>query len=180
MVLSKKKLGELVKEARKLKSDKLGKRYTQRMLASDINKSQSYIGDVESGRTYPSFKLLNHIANACGVPISYFQDHNDINYNIDTFITSQLNNLNEKEILSIREAIKNDPNINLHHILDCSKTFSNNLFKTPKENINCLLNQPSIIDFCEVDINKLNEKEAEEFIDELLRQLKLISYKYKR
>src|SRR3712207_505445 len=85
MVLSKKKLGELVKEARKLKSDKLGKRYTQRMLASDINKSQSYIGDVESGRTYPSFKLLNHIANACGVPISYFQDHNDINYNIDTF-----------------------------------------------------------------------------------------------
>ncbi|KEH95247.1 helix-turn-helix domain-containing protein [Clostridium novyi] len=180
MVLSKKKLGQLLKEARKLKSDKIGKRYTQRMLASDINKSQSYIGDIESGRTYPSFALLNDIATACGVPISYFQDHNDINYNIDTFIKSQLSTLSDNEILTIREAIKNDPSINLNHILDCSKTFSNNLFKTPKENIHCLLNQPSIIDFCEVDINKLNEEEAEEFIDELLRQLKLISYKYKR
>jgi len=180
MVLSKKKLGQLLKEARNLKSDKIGKRYTQKMLAKDINRSQSYIGDIESGRTYPSFSLLNAIAEACGVPINYFEDHSDINYNIDTFIKSQLNTLSEVELSAIREAIKNDPKVKLTHILDCSKTLTNNLFKTQKENVQCLLNQPSIIDFCEVDINNLKEEDASEFVDEVLRQLKLISYKYKR
>ncbi|KEI00949.1 helix-turn-helix transcriptional regulator [Clostridium botulinum] len=180
MALSKKKFGQLLTEARNFKSDTIGKRYTQKMLANDINKSQSYIGDIESGRTYPSFSTLNDIAEACGVPISYFQDYNDINHNIDAFIKSQLNTLNETELSAIREAIKNDFDIKLPDILDFSKTLSKNLFKTPKENIYCLLNQPSIINFCEVDINTLNEDEASEFIDEVLRKLKLISYKYKR
>lgn len=72
MVLSKEELGKLVKEARKIKSDKIGKRYTQIMLASDINKSQGYIGDIESGRTYPTFRVLSKIAEACEVPFSFF------------------------------------------------------------------------------------------------------------
>ncbi|AEB76425.1 helix-turn-helix domain-containing protein [Clostridium botulinum] len=179
MVLIRKQLGQLLKKARSLKSEKIGKCYTQRMLAKDINRSQSYIGDIESGRTYTSFSILNEIAEACGVPIYYFQDRNNINDNIDTFINSQLDTLNKTELEIIREAIKNDPDIKLAHILDCSKTLSKNLFKTPKENIKCLLSQPSIIDYCGVDIDNLNEKEAEDFVDELLRQLKLISYKYK-
>ncbi|KZL91776.1 helix-turn-helix domain protein [Clostridium magnum DSM 2767] len=65
-----------MKGARKIKSEKIGKLYTQKMLASDLNKSQSYIGDIESGRTYPSFVLLTQIADACGVSISFFQDEN--------------------------------------------------------------------------------------------------------
>ncbi|KEI00090.1 helix-turn-helix domain-containing protein [Clostridium botulinum] len=180
MALSKKKLGQLLKQARNFKSDIIGKHYTQRMLADDINRSQSYIGDIESGRTYPSFSTLNDIAEACGVPVSYFQDYDDINYNIDTFIKSQLNILSETELSAIREAIKNDPNIKLPHILDCSKTLSTNLFKTTKENVQFLLSQPSIINFCEVDITDLSEDEASEFVDEILRQVKLVSYKYKK
>lgn len=72
MVLSKDELGKLVKEARKIKSEKIGKRYTQVMLADDIDKSQGYIGDIESGRTYPTFKVLSRIAEACEVPFSFF------------------------------------------------------------------------------------------------------------
>ncbi|AGK98337.1 helix-turn-helix domain-containing protein [Clostridium pasteurianum] len=72
MVLSKEELGKLVKESRKIKSDKIMKRYTQVMLADDIDKSQGYIGDIESGRTYPTFRVLSKIAEACEVPFSFF------------------------------------------------------------------------------------------------------------
>lgn len=72
MVLSKEELGKLVKEARKIKSEKIDKRYTQVMLANDIDKSQGYIGDIESGRTYPTFRVLSRIAEACEVPFSFF------------------------------------------------------------------------------------------------------------
>jgi transcriptional regulator with XRE-family HTH domain len=72
MVLSKDELGKLVKEAREIKSKKLGKRYTQVMLCKDIGKSQGYIADIESGRTYPAFKVLSKIAEACDVPFIFF------------------------------------------------------------------------------------------------------------
>ncbi|MGO5065559.1 MULTISPECIES: helix-turn-helix domain-containing protein [unclassified Clostridium] len=77
MVLSKDELGKLIKNARKIKSEKIGRRYTQIMLAKDINKSQGYIGDIESGRTYPTFKVLSSIAEACEVPFSFFEKPKD-------------------------------------------------------------------------------------------------------
>lgn len=77
MVLSKDELGKLIKNARKFKSEKIGRRYTQVMLAKDINKSQGYIGDIECGRTYPTFKVLSSIAEACEVPFSFFEKPKD-------------------------------------------------------------------------------------------------------
>lgn len=77
MVLSKSELGRLIKEARKLKSQKIGRKYTQTMLAKDINGSQGYIGDIETGRTYPTFKTLSKIAEACEVPFSFFGNYGE-------------------------------------------------------------------------------------------------------
>jgi len=67
-LISKEELAKLIKEAREMKSKAIGRRYTQKMLADDINKSQSYIGDIESGRTYPTLVVLGDIVQACGVP----------------------------------------------------------------------------------------------------------------
>jgi repressor LexA len=80
MVENKKDLGLLVKKARKIKSEKIKKRYTQKMLATDIGISQGYIGDIESGRTYPTVPVLTLIANACEVPFGFFgnADHSEI------------------------------------------------------------------------------------------------------
>jgi transcriptional regulator with XRE-family HTH domain len=104
LVLGKKELGKLIKQARKIHSDRIDKKYTQKMLANDIGKSQSYIGDIESGRTYPSFITLNEIANACHIPISYFQDDQKINEDIDKFIKLQLTDLEDGEVHKIRES----------------------------------------------------------------------------
>lgn len=73
MTLSKKDLGKLVKEGRKLKAVTTGNNYTQQMLANDMGTSQSYIGDIESGRTYPSYVSLSKIAEAFGVSLAYFE-----------------------------------------------------------------------------------------------------------
>ena len=74
MVLSKREIGLLIKEARKHKSEIVGKKYTQGMLAEDLELSRGYIGDVENGRIYPSYVLLNRIAEKCEVPLSFFED----------------------------------------------------------------------------------------------------------
>lgn len=47
MVLSKKEIGLLIKKARKHKSKMIGQKYTQNMLAEDLEISRGYIGDIE-------------------------------------------------------------------------------------------------------------------------------------
>ena len=53
-------------------------------------------------------------------------------------------------------------------------------FKTPEEAMKFILEQNVIMGFGGFDINKMNDEEIIEFANELLRQLKLISYKYKK
>lgn len=188
MVLSKKELGQLVKKARKLKSEKNNKLYTQKMLACDINKSQSYIGDIESGRTYPSFVLLNEIAAACEVSISFFVPEENLDNHIDKFIKLQLADTLDTEVDEIRKYIKNDPDVKLNHIYDYVKdngdilkeTSSCNTFKTPEEALSFFLNQQIIQNFLQIDFNKMSQEEQISFRNDVLSQFKLISYKYKK
>lgn len=73
-MLTKKEIGQLVKRARKNKSSIIGKKYTQAMLADELELSRSYIGDIENGRIYPNYVLLNKIAEKCEVPLSFFDE----------------------------------------------------------------------------------------------------------
>lgn len=141
MILTKKELGKLIKSARDMKSKEIEEKYTQKMLAGDIGKSQSYIGDMESGRTYPSFVILNAIAEACNVSMSYFESHEKTNENYNYVDTE---------------------------------------YMTPKKIIKDFLKLHIILDFCELDKSKMSDEDFEEFSEEVLRQINLISYKYKR
>lgn len=71
MVLTRKEVGLQIKKARKIKSKKINQKYTQEMLASDLDISRGYIGDMESGRTYPNYVLLSKIAELCGVSVEF-------------------------------------------------------------------------------------------------------------
>jgi repressor LexA len=71
MTLSKEEVGLNIKKARKKHSAEIGKRYTQKMLAEDTGLSQSYIGDIEAGRSYPSTPTANAIASACNVSLDF-------------------------------------------------------------------------------------------------------------
>lgn len=74
MVLTKEDIGQLIKKARMVKATRAGSKYTQGMLADDLGVSRGYLGDIETGRTYPNFLLLNKIATACEVPMTFFSD----------------------------------------------------------------------------------------------------------
>ena len=186
-MLSKRDLGKLIKEARKYKSEKINKLYTQQMLANDIKKSQSYIGDLESGRTYPSFALLTEIADACGVSIGFFQDKNSINSDIDKFIKMQLSNTKDSEVLKIREHLKRDPEVKINYIYDYIHNSNKELdsaqkdfLKTPEECICFMLKQNPMIKFLGIDIKKLKKEDMYNLVEDVISQLKLVSYKYKK
>lgn len=53
-------------------------------------------------------------------------------------------------------------------------------FETPEEAMEFILKQPAIMGFGGFDIEKMSDEEVLEFANELLRQLQLISYKYKK
>lgn len=53
-------------------------------------------------------------------------------------------------------------------------------FTTPQEAMEFILKQPAIMGFGGFDANKLGDDEIVEFANELLRQLELLSYKYKK
>lgn len=53
-------------------------------------------------------------------------------------------------------------------------------FSTPEEAVKFLLEQNVIMGFGGFDIDKLSDEEKIEFANELLGQLKLLSYKYKK
>jgi repressor LexA len=68
-----KELGLLLKQARKMKSDKEGQKVTQDDFAEMIGISRGYLADMETGRTEPSLAILNKIADLCGLSLDFFQ-----------------------------------------------------------------------------------------------------------
>ncbi len=53
-------------------------------------------------------------------------------------------------------------------------------FKTPEEAMKFILEQNVIMGFGGFDINKMDDDEVVEFANELLNQLRILSYKYKK
>lgn len=191
MPLSKEELGKLIKEARKLKGKKLGSNFTQKDLGEEVGISRSYVGDIESGRTYPSYALLSKIADVCGVALDFFQDEKQINDDIDTFIKMQMKNISADELITTREAIKNDPGSKPSHIYEYLDNHKNDVinedsnsygfeFKTPETAMQFILKQPALAAYGGYDIKEMSNEEIIEFANELLNQLKLLGYKYKK
>jgi SOS-response transcriptional repressor LexA len=85
MVLSRKMIGEKVRQARLKKSIKTGEKYTQDMMSKDLNISRSYLGDIERGTKYPNYVLLSKISELCDVPLNYFDE------NIESQLTEAVN-----------------------------------------------------------------------------------------
>lgn len=154
------------------------------MLANDINRSQSYIGDIESGRSYPNYVLLNQIAAACGVSLSFFENSALLDNKIDKFIKNQLEDIKDEEVYEIRKCLKSDAYTCINYLYEntenytCDKDAKNDLVNCAKKLAKYFLKQPKISNFCGISIDKLSENDLSQFTDDFLTQLKLISYKY--
>lgn len=199
MLLSKEELGELIKKARELKSKKDRKKFTQNDLAKAIGKSRSYIGDIEVGRIYPSYRLLASIASACDVPLSFFGDSDSL---LKEIIAKNYPDMNENDKKGFAEYIKNSIDTP-YGILDWELTiwkdtyeeykkqlnandairedYKNEIeFTTPQAAMKFILEQPAIMGFGGFDVKKMSDEEIMGFANELLNQLKLLGFKYKK
>ncbi|NME64068.1 helix-turn-helix transcriptional regulator [Clostridium cadaveris] len=200
MPLSKEEIGALIKKARDLKAKKIGRKFTQSDLAESLNKSRSYIGDIENGRTYPNYRLLAEIANVCEVPLSFFDESNAMLLSI---ISKTFKDMNYEDQEEFARYISNIMNSNNSEIIDWDidtwkrvfEDYKMNLiaeesilesnlddyeFKTPEAAMKFILKQPAIMGYGGFDVEKLSDEELIDFANELLNQMKLISYKYKK
>ncbi|AOS69314.1 helix-turn-helix transcriptional regulator [Bacillus subtilis] len=66
LILCKKTTGEIIKEKRKKA------KLTQKKLADMLGVSDSYISKIEKGKSLPSLKFLNNLADKLNVSIKYF------------------------------------------------------------------------------------------------------------
>lgn len=102
MALSKKSVGLLIKNARKIRGEKLGKKYTQESLAKDLDISRSYIGDMEAGRMYPNYSVLSKITQVCELDLNYFSEKEVKNVVMDNLqaIEKNTDDISKKSIAS--------------------------------------------------------------------------------
>lgn len=199
MTLDKKEVGKRIKEARKIKSEKIGKKYTGQNLADELGISRSYLGDIEAGRNYPSYRLLSKIATICEIPLSFFGDTDTV---LKEIIGTTFPNMDSNDQIALFEFIKKTikspygvVDWDLSTWKDAYDDFKRNEyvrkleeedkkneieFKTPQEAIKFILEQPAIMGYGGFDVNKMSDEDVINFANELLSQLKLLGYKYNK
>lgn len=107
--------------------------------------------------------------------------------NISNTTLSQYENGLRTPSDEIKIKIANYFNVSIDYLLGLTniKIFGENLdlptlFTSPEDAMTFLLEQNIIMGYGGFDINKLSDDEILEFANELLNQLKILSYKYKR
>lgn len=80
--------------------------------------------------------------------------------------------------VSVDYLLGNDKSKNLKYDSNNQNEYTE--FKTPQEAIKFILNQNVIMGFGGFDPNKMSDDEILDFANELLNQLKLLGYKYKK
>lgn len=142
-----------MKVGEKIKRLREEQELTQKELAEKVGLSYSVMNRIELGTRPIRDEELKKIAEVLGTTTDYLLGTSNIKnpYSRDT--TS--NKIEEQNQLP-------------------------DSFDTPEEAVRFLLEQNVIMGFGGFDIDKLSDEEKVEFANELLHQLKLISYKYKK
>lgn len=158
-------IGERIKELRKENE------ITQEELAKNIDVSTSMVGMYETNARKPSYEVLIKIAKYFGVSTDYLLNTEE---KLDAAINSlnKINHMSKNALAPKHKGIsKNDIDKELCDI---------DQFSTAEEAMQFILKQPSVMGFGGFDINAMSKDEILDFANELLNQLKILSYKYKK
>lgn len=116
--------------------------------------SLGYLSDLENNKaTNPSIDKLNLIASI-------------LNVSVDAFFKDDID--------------KWDSTINTNQVKEESAMYETGEFKTAEAAMQFILKQPAIMGYGGFNTNKMTDEEIIEFANELLNQMKLISYKYRK
>lgn len=84
-------------------------------------------------------------------------------------------NIDAKELLDYKFK-----ELNEEQLKEECDLFETGEFKTPEAAMQFILKQPAIMGYGGFDVNKMSNEDIIEFANELLNQLKLLSYKYNK
>lgn len=146
---------------------------TLKQLSDATGVGQSTISDIETGKAKnPKTTTLKKIADYFNVSVDYLLSTEEkLNMAMDS-----LNKINAmaREVLESKEKC-----VSKYDSTD-KELDDTNEFNTAEEAMQFILKQPSVMGFGGFNADKLTEEEIIEFANELLNQLKILSYKYKR
>lgn len=130
------------------------KKISINMLSKQTGISLGYLSDLENNKAKnPSLDKLNLIADVLGVAIDvFFKD-----------------DIEEWDTLN-----------NTEQLAEEVKLFETGEFNTAESAMQFILKQPAVMGFGGFDTNKMSDDEIIEFANELLNQMKILSYKYKK
>ncbi|MCD2345767.1 helix-turn-helix domain-containing protein [Clostridium guangxiense] len=147
-------IGDNIKKFRELNQLSLSS------LAKKCNMSVGYLSDIEKNKKdNPSYDILNKIADALNIYVSdlYKEDSEPMTEEI----VKEYNKSEQERYLnsSLSDEIQ---------------------FKTPEAAMKFILKQPAIAAYGGFDVNKMSDEEIMEFANELLHQLHILGFKYKK
>lgn len=141
----------------KLQKFRKERKLSLRALSEKAGISKSTLSDIENGNTNPTTNTLNKLAEALEISIEDLFKSEPMTYEkLDKW---------DKEHSYVKEE---------------AELYETGEFKSAEAAMQFILRQPSIMGFGGFDVNKMSNEEIIEFANELLNQLKLISYKYKK
>lgn len=150
------------KDKVRLNREKLG--YTLEELAKLVGVSAPTIQRYESGEIKNVRRdKISKLSKALEVSPSYLMGWDE-----------DLEESNHKNLLT-----RTDKGTNSSNSKDSKTSIPPDYFTSPQEAVDFLLNQNVIMGFNGLDITKLSEDEQLEYANEILNQIKLVSYKYK-
>lgn len=97
---------------------------------------------------------------------------------ISRWESGEIENMKHKGIVSLSNILGIEPNIIMGWEEYKEPTLPD-FFTSPQEAVDFLLKQNVIMGYNGLDITKLSEEEQVEYANEILNQIKLVSYKYK-
>ncbi|MEY8415336.1 helix-turn-helix transcriptional regulator [Tissierella praeacuta] len=137
--------------AKRIKELRTEKNLTQEEFGKVFGIVKSTVSLYESGKSTPDDEIKKKIAEYFNVSLDYLMGASDIK---NPYSNIKSNNNTEQQLPDS--------------------------FETPEEAVKFLLEQNVIMGFGGFDVDKLSDEEKVEFANELLGQLKLLSYKYKK
>ena len=148
-------LGDNNKRIRKLKGISINK------LAKLSEISLGYLSDLENNKAKnPTMEKLNKIADILGVSVEdFFRDYPEP---------------------PAYDGPISKPEDDFDVVRKNATTHETNGFETPQDAMKFILEQPAIMGFGGFDVNKMSNEDIMDFANELLNQLKLLGYKYKK
>ena len=147
------------KNIRKMREER---KLTLSGLANKVGISPGYLSDIENGnKNNPSTELLSKISEV-------------LNVNVEDFFRAEAEVIEKVQNWSDKMSMIKDPEAKYRY------ASAINDFAEPEEAIQFILKQPAIMGYGGFDVKKMSNDEIVEFANELLNQLKLLGYKYKK